>query len=157
MPKKKNNLKTLLIIFAIVVVIAIAVKVIGANKNASVPQTGLVTSSGTGARVTPGVINSTGTVSATEEASNELVILLKSISDITLDDAIFSNPTFGVLQDISSRLRVEGQPGRTNPFLPIGQDDSVITVQLNPNDFTTPVNSVNSLDPLNTFLMTGQN
>ncbi len=126
MPQKKNNLKTLIIILVVVIVAGIAFKVIS-NKPAATRQNqgvGLVTSSATGSAVTPGVIADNG-ISPTTAQSNELVVLLKSVSTLTLSNAVFTNPTFNVLQDISSRVRVEGDPGRPNPFLPIGQDTTL--------------------------------
>ena len=58
------------------------------------------------------------------QISQEFLSLLLSIKNINLDDAIFSNPAFGVLQDYTIILVPEGNEGRVNPFAPIGVDVS---------------------------------
>lgn len=125
--KKSKLLKPLLIILGVIIVVAIVYRVLsgrntGDNPRAgnALPDTGLVTSGATGGELTPGVVAS-GT-SAAMERSNELVILLLNVSSIHLDDAVFSNPAYEVLNDISTRLADDQNPGRDNPFLPIGLD-----------------------------------
>jgi hypothetical protein len=156
MPKKKNNLKTLIIILVVVIVVGIAFKVLSGGGNtggATTQNVGLVTSSATGSAVTPGIIAEEG-ISPTTAQSNELVVLLKSVSTLTLSNAVFTNPTFNVLQDISSRVRIEGDPGRVNPFLPIGQDPNVLSLDINTMNGNGIITNTVSPDPnaLETFL-----
>ncbi len=60
-----------------------------------------------------------------------------SISGITLDTAIFSNPAFLSLRDSSVILIPRGNEGRPNPFAPIGTDKT----SNNLNTISAPVDT----------------
>jgi hypothetical protein len=105
-PKIKN-----IIIFGSIFAIIAAVYVIFFR---SAPAPSLVGTSG--APVTSAPVSS--------QASQEFLALLLNIRSIKLDDSIFSNPAFGVLQDYTIILVPEGNEGRQNPFAPIGVDFS---------------------------------
>lgn len=119
--KKKGPNKKLLIFLGLAVVIAIVAAVVLGGGGSSTPQTGLVTSSPTGQVVTPGTI-ANDPQSQANQRSQELVVLLRSVSSLSLDDAVFLNPVYGILEDISSQLPPDRNPGRRNPFLPIGEE-----------------------------------
>lgn len=59
------------------------------------------------------------TVAAGNQADQDLISLLLQLKSITLDDSIFSNPTFLSLHDFSQSL-VPEPSGRQNPFAPLG-------------------------------------
>lgn len=118
--KKNSSLKTLLIILGVGVVILALVLFLGSRSGgtARTPSTGLVTQSG-GTQVSSGSLDDTN---STARRSDQIVALLNSVSSIKLDDSIFRNPAFNALRDINSTLPADRNPGRDNPFLPIGQE-----------------------------------
>lgn len=61
-----------------------------------------------------------------EDISNHFLDLLLNLKNIKLDTSLFGATTFKALQDFSSPITPDSNPGRPNPFAPIGQD--VITV-----------------------------
>lgn len=122
-PNKKNSsLKTLLIVLGAGVVILGIVLFLGSRSGGTerTPSTGLVTQS-SGTQVSAG---SLGDTDSTARRSDQIVALLNSVSSIKLDDSIFRNPAFNALRDINSTLPADRNPGRENPFLPIGQEVS---------------------------------
>ncbi|MCB9808958.1 hypothetical protein H6776_01015 [Candidatus Nomurabacteria bacterium] len=133
--KKRSSLKTLLIILGAAVLVFVVVMIIGRSggKNQT-PATGLVTQSSSG-QVSAGSLADT---TSTGRRSDELVALLQSVSSIDLDDSIFRNPTFNLLRDINSTLANDRNPGRENPFLPIGQDSALDTTVFSTTSTTTP-------------------
>ena len=116
---KRSTLKTLLIVLGAGVGILAVVLFLGSRSGSTeAPSTGLVTESA-GGQVASGSLADTD---STARRSDELVRLLNSVSSIRLDDSIFRNPAFNALRDINSTLPSDRNPGRDNPFLPIGQD-----------------------------------
>ena len=76
----------------------------------------------------PSVNTDENTPSAsTEEINQKFVQSLAGISTIVLDKNIFSNPAFVSLVDYSNPLVPEPTIGRTDPFLPIGVDDTTVS------------------------------
>lgn len=63
-------------------------------------------------------------VSEVTPADQDLISLLLELKAITLDEAIFSDPTFRSLQDFSQEL-VNEPVGRVNPFAPLGQGQTI--------------------------------
>lgn len=63
-------------------------------------------------QVTPGI------GSSVNQAGNQVVTLLRNLSTITLDDAVFRNPGFNRLQNQTIGLPVPASQGRRNPFAP---------------------------------------
>ena len=60
--------------------------------------------------------------SNTDLANAEILRILGSIQNITLDDDIFNNPVFRELEDSRFTIPKPVRIGRPNPFLPIGFD-----------------------------------
>ena len=90
--------------------------VIKGSGTPAVPTTGLV-STNTG--------QATGLAVATTGAGDtgdQVVALLRNLSTIQLSDAVFQNPGFAMLQDISVNLPAVTNAGRRNPFAAIGND-----------------------------------
>ena len=73
------------------------------------------------------LLSSTGgepelSTSANPAIAGDFLALLLSVKNITLSDAILSDPAFLSLADSSIELIPEGNEGRPNPFAPIGSD-----------------------------------
>lgn len=64
--------------------------------------------------------------SNTDLANAEILRILGSIQNITLDDDIFNNPVFKELEDSRFTIPKPVRIGRPNPFLPIGFDATVL-------------------------------
>ncbi len=124
-----KNLKKLLIALGIVVIVAIIFTIIRGGSSSKTTQQssrpGLVTSQIATTSTGGSTTQATNTALANDpmiRRSQELAILLKSVSHIKLDTDIFKNPALSGLTDISSPLPADPAPGRPNPFLPIGND-----------------------------------
>jgi hypothetical protein len=85
------------------------------------------TSSGT--QAPQGTLQTTSTVptasplNATDTAiSDKFLVLLLNMRTIKLDQSIFSDEAFASLKDFSTTITPETNPGRANPFAPIGVD-----------------------------------
>jgi len=83
-------------------------------------DTGLVSSSSG----TPESITSVASQRITT-TNNQVLLLLRSLSVIDLDDTLFRNPAFGLLSDQSVSLPAITTQGRRNPFAPIGSGNGV--------------------------------
>jgi hypothetical protein len=72
---------------------------------------------------------STAVTSPTSQSAvgKEFLTTLLNLRNIKLDDSIFTNPAFASLQDFELSLIQETNPGRPNPFLPLGVDQSTAT------------------------------
>ena len=73
---------------------------------------------------------STGLSSNDASISDTFLSLLLNMRTIKLDQTIFSDPGFLALQDFSTTIAPDTDPGRVNPFAPIGTDapDALVTV-----------------------------
>lgn len=92
--------------------------VAGKIPKASADTTGLV-STNTGQAT--GLVPAT-TGGNTQDTGDQVVSLLRNLSVIQLSDAVFQNPGFAMLQDISITLPPVTDQGRRNPFAPVGTD-----------------------------------
>ena len=62
--------------------------------------------------------------------SQDFLALLLGVQSIKLDDSLFTNKAFTVLQDFNRPIPADTNPGRANPFAPIGQDGVIIDTQI---------------------------
>lgn len=62
-----------------------------------------------------------------EDVSNHFLDLLLNLKNIKLDTSIFNATTFVALQDFSSPISPDPNPGRPNPFAPVGQDTVTVS------------------------------
>ncbi len=126
--------KAFIFIIAIVIVVAVAAYfTIGKKNEAPVANSGLV-SQATGAA--QGLPSSNVSASASQ-TGNQVVTILRNLSVIGLDDAVFRNPAFAYLSDISIILPPPTTPGRRNPFAAIGSDLGAAPAVTQPST-TTP-------------------
>lgn len=81
------------------------------------------------------LVSSPGSVSATDPnaqtvagggqpppIAQDFISLLSNVTNIKLDDTIFSDNAFNSLRDSSLILIPDGNEGRPNPFAPLGAD-----------------------------------
>ncbi len=72
--------------------------------------------------------------------NNSFLSLLLNINSIKLDDSIFSDPTWNTLQNNSIVLEPDLNPGRPNPFAPLGTD-LITNTTTDTNNLTTTTNT----------------
>jgi hypothetical protein len=92
----------------------------------------------------PGLVSTnTGTTQGLQNTSttgdttgSQVITILRNLSVIKLDDAVFRNPAFALLTDISISLPPTTDQGRRNPFAPVGTDSSLTPAV--PQTITTP-------------------
>ncbi len=126
-----------IIILAVVVVLGVWGYSAFFKKDATAPSNGLVTTAGTPTVAEGG---DGGTV------SSEFLALLLNIRSIKLDDSIFTSKAFMSLQDFSRPIPPDTNPGRQNPFAPIGSDVSIAAAQVstsNPSSITATASTLN--------------
>lgn len=109
----KKSLRNLLIFLGIAVLLFAVYFIFFGNKTAKPAQTGPLVSTTRTSTTTP-IAASQGTAGA------QLLALLGRVTTLTLNDDIFANPAFTMLQDISIVLPPVESRGRRNPFAPIG-------------------------------------
>jgi hypothetical protein len=112
----KGMTKNILIGVGVVILIIVGVVVynrVGGSNSSS--DSGLVSSS-TGSSPVQS-LSQNGTAGM---FSNELVALLNSLQNIALNDSVLFNDALSELRDITIPLSREGNPGRRNPFAPVG-------------------------------------
>ncbi len=82
---------------------------------------------------TTGVANVSGSAGRTGVGSDigrEFLTSLLNLKNITLDDSLFTEPSFTSLQDFSTTVAATSAQGRPNPFAPLGLDSSTATSAL---------------------------
>lgn len=141
---KKGLIKNVLIIITVLIIVVIAYVVIQNQREKAPARNGALVSESGNVSIVPDAENS-----EVIQFSNELVILLGSVQNITLNDSIFYNPAFMALRDISIPLLREGNEGRPNPFSPIPGFENATTSttakkpanQFSAGVTTTPISS----------------
>jgi hypothetical protein len=86
---------------------------------------------GSGGLVSGATGQSTGIAvgtTGTSSTGDQVVALLRNLSTIQLNDAVFQHPGFGMLRDITITLPPVTSQGRRNPFAPISGDNAPIPV-----------------------------
>lgn len=132
---KPTSSKLIWIIGGIVIVgILVYVFVIRGSSSSSSSSTASLVSTGTGSTASlPTAATSTGT------AGDQVVAILRNLSSIQLSDAVFQNPAFAMLTDLSTTIPPATNPGRRNPFAPVGTDTTTATpTALSTGSITTP-------------------
>jgi hypothetical protein len=108
-------------------------------------QGGLATVAGTAVNtgVDTAVLNQNA-----QNASRDFLALLLNIRSIKLDDTLFTSPAFSALADLSRPINPDTDPGRANPFAPLGADSDVISTQVttsNPSAITATASTLNGV------------
>ena len=126
MDKPKINFKSIIrngiIILAIVILGVVGYKVF-VKKDA--PKGALQTVAG-------GVVQTTDNsgFTASSGVGQDFLQLLLSVQSIHLDEAIFGNKAFALLQDFNRPIPADTNPGRQDPFAPIGIEGNIISTQI---------------------------
>lgn len=103
-------------------------------------QPALVTTSGAAD------LSGTATTGGDIALGKEFLTLLLNVRSLKLDDKIFSNQAFVALQDFSRPIPPDVNPGRPNPFAPIGTDSTSVSTQIstsNPSSVTSTASTLN--------------
>jgi hypothetical protein len=96
---------------------------------------------GAGVAIVPGATGEAGLA-----VGREFLSLLLNIRSLKLDDSIFSNQAFVALQDFSRPIPPDTNPGRPNPFAPLGADSTGVSTQVatsNPSSVTASGTTLN--------------
>lgn len=110
----KKSLRNVLIFVGIAVALGVVYFIFFQGGNNTPQSTSTLSSSARTSTTTP--LNA----SASTTAGSTLLTLLGRVSNLTLNDDIFSNPSFQTLQDISITIPAVEVRGRRNPFAPAG-------------------------------------
>lgn len=82
----------------------------------------------------------------TEGPGRDFLDLLLSVRSLSLDESIFSSTAFTALQDFSRPIPPDTNPGRQNPFAPLGADSAAVSTQVgtsNPSSITSTTSTLN--------------
>ncbi len=125
-------------ILIIVGVIATAGYFLGfKNDHVDAAETAGLVSANKGA--TQGLPNTTA---AGDNTGSQVVSILRNLSVIKLDDAVFRNPALALLTDISISLPPVTNQGRRNPFAPVGTDNPAVDTTSSATTTTTTTTTV---------------
>jgi hypothetical protein len=127
--KNKGTIKKILIGLVVAVVLLVAYSALNTNVETSSGTSSLSSLVGQG---NLGQVQETNTALA----NAEILRILGSIENISLDDDIFTNPVFRELEDSRFTIPKPTRIGRPNPFLPIGFNSFSGTSSESNNDFT---------------------
>jgi hypothetical protein len=136
---------TFILIVVVLMVVGGLVYFFGIKKDSSTTQ---ITPVNNGNLASSGLVSSntgktTGVSAGTTGTTNtgdQVVALLRNLSVIQLNDAVFQNPGFSLLRDLSITLPPVNSQGRRNPFAPISGDNSSLIVNVQATS-TVPVTS----------------
>ena len=73
---------------------------------------------------------SNGVDTSNSTDAQQIYSLLQQMSQVKLDDSLFTNPSFQNLRD-NTVIFSAGTPGRANPFAPIGTNGAAPTTTIN--------------------------
>lgn len=119
---------SMVIILVVLLVISGLVYVFVIRKpSTDTTQSGLVSTTTGGAQ---GLQNQ----ASSSTTGSQVVQILRNLSVIKLDDRVFKNPAFAMLVDLSTAIPAATNPGRRNPFAPIGADGGTLA----PDTFQVP-------------------
>ncbi len=118
----KTFTHTLLVIVIIASLAGTGYSIFRARGNADAATTAGLTTSG--------IPDSPLAPNKTLGVGNEFVTLLLNIRSIKLDSSIFSDKSFRSLQDFSRPIPPDTNPGRPNPFAPLGVDSVGVSTQV---------------------------
>lgn len=127
-----------IIILIVLIVLGIVGYSVFFKKNID-DQGGLATTASSGTTLPVGV-------SDENAVGREFLGLLLNIRSLKLDDSIFTSQAFLSLQDFSRPIPPDTNPGRPNPFAPLGADGAAISTQVstsNPSSVTSTTSVLN--------------
>lgn len=122
-----------IIIIAVVLILGVIGYKMFFSSTTSTSTTGLQTTAGVGAGTSAAPQIAATTPTSTADAGTigtDFLNTLLSIESISLDDSLFTSKQFTVLQDFNRPIPPDQNPGRLNPFAPIGSDGVTTSVQV---------------------------
>lgn len=140
--KNKTIIRNSIIFIAVFILAVIGYEVFFAKKSAA-PS--LQTTSGLGVTV-PGAAAPVSASPDVNSVGSDFLSLLLSVQSIKLDDSVLSSKPFTVLQDFNRPIPPDTNPGRQNPFAPIGADSTTVSTQVsttNPSSITATSATLN--------------
>ena len=140
---KNKVIKYGIITIVAIIVLAVAYKLFFGGS--STPAPSLKTTAGVGVN-TPRTSTTTNASVSNASVGQDFLSLLLNVESIKLDDSIFSSKEFGLLQDFNRPIPPDNNPGRPNPFAPIGLDGQVISTQVstsNPSSINATTSTLN--------------
>ncbi len=140
----KKILRTIIILAVVVGIGMLGYKFLFKKDAPVSSDTGLATTAGVS---TDPAVTATADASVTT-SSNQFLSLLLDVQSIKLDDTLFASPSFTTLQDLSRPIAPDTNPGRANPFAPIGDDTTSTSVQVstsNPSSITSTTSTLNGV------------
>lgn len=123
----KSKSTTFILILVVLLVVAALVYFFVIKKDTTTTAPSLV-STNTGQSTS--LVNQSGS-----STGSQVVEILRNLTVIKLDDAVFRNPAFNQLSDMSIALPPIVNQGRRNPFAPAGSDyvAPVVSTQTGPS------------------------
>lgn len=138
----KSIIRNIIIAVVIIVLGFVGYKFFFAKPQASTGS--LQTTQGTATGPAP--VSTSSSVDSTSTIGQDFLAQLLSVKSITLNISILSNKAFLLLQDFNRPIPADTNPGRTDPFAPIGTDGSIAAVQVstsNPSSITSTTSTLN--------------
>ena len=138
---KKSLIRNIIIFVVVFALAVVGYKFFFGSKTAT-PALQTTSGLGVGTTTTP----SATTSAASSAVGGDFLSLLLNIQSIKLDDSVLSSKAFTVLQDFNRPIPPDANPGRTNPFAPIGVDSGAISTQVStssPSSITGTTSTLN--------------
>ncbi len=126
---EKKSLIRNIIIFVVIFILAVAGYELFLKKKPALTGA-LQTTSGVGSGTQSGASSGTASMSTANAVGGDFLSLLLNIQSIKLDDSILSSKAFTVLQDFNRPIPPDADPGRPNPFAPVGTDSALVSNQV---------------------------
>jgi hypothetical protein len=131
----KKGITRNIIIMAVIVAVVAVIYFGFFNKNQPKQAGGLSTVSGANIGFGAGS-NQNNVSNEVAITSQQFLAQLSNINSIKIDESIVTNPALLVLKDLSKPIDPDTNPGRDNPFAPLGADSAVVSTQIITNDPT---------------------
>jgi hypothetical protein len=117
----KSIIRNIIIIVAVIALGVVGYKVFFSSKSTSTGA--LQTTAGVGTPTAGGAVTASADGSVSGDAlGHDFLVLLLSVRSIHIDSSLFKDKAFLVLQDFNRKIPPDTDPGRVNPFAPIGTD-----------------------------------
>lgn len=142
----KSIIRNIIIAVVVIALGAVGYKLFFAKKQ---DTSTLQTTSGQATTALPGTSGDAGSVAGAAAAGpvgQDLLPILLNVKSIQLDIGIFSSKAFTILQDFNRPIPPDNDPGRANPFAPLGSDGLPASAQVstsNPSSITATESTLN--------------
>lgn len=139
----KSIIRTIIILAVVTALGIVGYKMFIQKDTAATDNSSLVTTSGVAVDT-----SAAGALSNqdAETATRDFLTLLLNVRSIKLDNSLFTSNAFSTLQDLSRPINPDTNPGRDNPFAPLGADTSAVSTQVttgNPSAVSATASTLN--------------